>query len=165
MGCHSSAVASHNSGGGWGFLKKLGGFLYHASGASDVVGCVTHATWGGCTMAVLTIAMVVGTGGEGAIGRLAAEAAARAAARAAGETGAKAIATGAGETAAREAGAATAPRFKILWPAGKEPIPREQWVAHTGTPLEPPQMYEHKPSLIEVLIHAWTGIPHWPQPH
>jgi hypothetical protein len=153
--------ASHNSGGGWGFLKKLGSFVYHASGAADVVGCVRHATWGGCAMAVLTVAMVVSTGGEGAIARAAAEEAARAIAARAGETAAKDAAV----AAAKDAAASAAPRVKILWPPGEEPIPRDQWIAHTGTPLEPPRMYEHKVGLVEALINAWTGIPHWPMPH
>jgi hypothetical protein len=58
LGCHAPAPTSHGGGGGfslWGFIKKAGNFMYHASGAADVVGCVSHPSWGGCAMAAVDI--------------------------------------------------------------------------------------------------------------
>jgi hypothetical protein len=57
----------------WGDLKKVGSFVYHASGAADVVGCATHPTLGGCAMAVATILLTAGTFGEGTVARMAAD--------------------------------------------------------------------------------------------
>ncbi len=78
MGCTSSSYTGTSKGGGGGgflgFLKSAGSFIYHASGAADVVGCVTHPSWGGCLKAVGTVALTVGTLGEGAVYRTAIEA-------------------------------------------------------------------------------------------
>jgi len=47
--------------------------VYHASGASDVVGCATHPSVGGCAKAALTVAIAVGTDGASAVGETVAE--------------------------------------------------------------------------------------------
>jgi len=73
MGC--TPVVSHSSGGGgggfwgsvWGFAKKAAGFVYHASGAADVVGCVSHPSWGGCLKAAGAVALTVMTSGAGEV--------------------------------------------------------------------------------------------------
>jgi len=75
LGCHP-AQQSTNNGGGFnflGFVKKAASFAYHASGASDVVGCVTHPSWGGCAMAAGAIVLTAVTLGDGAIARMAIE--------------------------------------------------------------------------------------------
>ncbi|MFC4032341.1 polymorphic toxin-type HINT domain-containing protein [Streptomyces polygonati] len=43
---------------------RVGKTAYHLSGASDVVGCLTGPTVGGCAAAGFTVLAVVGTGGE-----------------------------------------------------------------------------------------------------
>ena len=46
-------------------------------------------------------------------------------------------------------------------PTAAAESPRDQWIAHTGTPLEPPHAIAvHNPNLAEVLIRAWTSL-HW----
>ncbi|WP_052398283.1 RHS repeat domain-containing protein [Streptomyces sp. NRRL F-5123] len=50
--------------------SSIGSFLYHASGASDVVGCATNPSWGGCAKAAGTVALTIGTGGEDEVGLL-----------------------------------------------------------------------------------------------
>jgi RHS repeat-associated protein len=42
-------------------------FVYHASGLSDVVDCVTDPSVSGCAKAAITVVTVVGTGGESAV--------------------------------------------------------------------------------------------------
>ena len=80
MGCMNSSYTGTSKGGGGGgggflgFLKSVGSVIYHASGAADVVGCVTHPSWGGCLKAAGTVALTVGTLGEGAVYRTAIEA-------------------------------------------------------------------------------------------
>jgi RHS repeat-associated protein len=76
MGCtpQTSTPSSHGSGFNFmGLLKKAGNFIYHASGAADVVGCVTHPTWIGCGKAVFAIAATVAAGWGGGILASAAE--------------------------------------------------------------------------------------------
>ena len=65
------------------------------SGAQDVVGCVTHPSLAGCAKAALTVALTVGTAGEGEIAEIGLNAAEHA-----GED----IAENAGTHAAEEAG-------------------------------------------------------------
>jgi hypothetical protein len=43
---------------------------YKYSGAQDVVSCVTHPTLAGCAKAALTVALVVGTAGEGEVAEI-----------------------------------------------------------------------------------------------
>jgi hypothetical protein len=71
LGCHPAGGGSTGGGSSnpfsWAWnhvVKPAANIIYHASGASDVVGCLAHPTWGGCAMAVLTIAMALTPGGE-----------------------------------------------------------------------------------------------------
>jgi hypothetical protein len=71
LGCNTTGGGSTGGGGSnpfsWAWnhvVKPAGNIIYHVSGASDVVGCLAHPTWGGCAMAVLTIAMALTPGGE-----------------------------------------------------------------------------------------------------
>jgi hypothetical protein len=70
---------SHGGGGNpfsWAWnhiVKPAAKFAYHASGAADVVGCVTHPSWGGCARAVGAIALTVATMGDGTLLRMAVE--------------------------------------------------------------------------------------------
>ncbi|NUP49919.1 MAG: hypothetical protein HOW97_21795, partial [Catenulispora sp.] len=83
-------------------------FVYHASGASDVVDCATDPSWGGCSSAAFTVLTTVGTGGEAAVGRIAVEGLAKDAL----ENGAKDLAENgakdAAESGAKDAAANTA---------------------------------------------------------
>ena len=45
-------------------IAKGADIAYHASGASDVVGCATNPSWGGCAQAGLIVGGAVLTGGE-----------------------------------------------------------------------------------------------------
>jgi len=75
MGCHP-AVQTHSSSGGGGFLhflKAAGNFIYHASGAADVVGCIRNPTLGGCLKAAGAVALTVMTAGDGMVLRTVAE--------------------------------------------------------------------------------------------
>ncbi|MFJ7899114.1 polymorphic toxin-type HINT domain-containing protein [Streptomyces sp. NPDC096198] len=61
--------APHDKGHHWwgstlDFLGDAGKFVYHASGASDVVGCIGDPTWGGCAKAAGMVILTIGTGGE-----------------------------------------------------------------------------------------------------
>jgi hypothetical protein len=69
MGCHASPGPSHSSGGGGflHFLKAVGNFVYHNSGASDVVGCVTHPSWSGCGRAAFDVAALIAGGSVGSL--------------------------------------------------------------------------------------------------
>jgi hypothetical protein len=65
---------SHKSGGGggsiwgaiWHVIKKGASIAYHVTGLSDIYGCISHPTVGGCAMALGDIAMyaVGGIGGK-----------------------------------------------------------------------------------------------------
>ncbi|WBO64310.1 polymorphic toxin-type HINT domain-containing protein [Streptomyces camelliae] len=62
-------VAPHDKGTSWwksglDLLGDAGKFIYHASGAADVVGCLKDPSWGGCTKAAFMVVLTVGTGGE-----------------------------------------------------------------------------------------------------
>ncbi|MBS2546425.1 hypothetical protein KGQ19_06055 [Catenulispora sp. NL8] len=61
----AAAAAKKKQHHGWfGALKTAANFAYHASGAADVVGCITDPSVGGCIQAAITIGTVIGTGGE-----------------------------------------------------------------------------------------------------
>ena len=68
---------------------------YKYSGAQDVVGCVTHPSLAGCAKAALTVALVVGTAGEGEVAEIGLNAA---------EHVGEDVAENAGEHAAEEVG-------------------------------------------------------------
>ena len=50
--------------------KAVAKAAYKYSGAEDVVGCVTHPSLAGCAKAALTVALTVGTAGEGEIAEI-----------------------------------------------------------------------------------------------
>ena len=50
--------------------KAVAKAAYKYSGAQDVVGCVTHPSLAGCAKAALTVALTVGTAGEGEIAEI-----------------------------------------------------------------------------------------------
>ncbi|MFE0463401.1 RHS repeat domain-containing protein, partial [Kitasatospora sp. NPDC058965] len=60
----AAAAAKKKHHGVFGALKSAASFAYHASGAADVVGCVTDPSVGGCIQAAITVGSVIGTGGE-----------------------------------------------------------------------------------------------------
>ncbi|MEU6505504.1 polymorphic toxin-type HINT domain-containing protein [Streptomyces sp. NPDC046942] len=62
-------AAPHDKGTAWwksglDLLGDAGKFLYQASGAADVVGCLKDPSWGGCAKAAFMVVVTVGTGGE-----------------------------------------------------------------------------------------------------
>ncbi|MEW2161056.1 polymorphic toxin-type HINT domain-containing protein [Streptomyces sp. NPDC007189] len=107
--------APHSKGTAWwkgtvSFLGDAGKFLYHASGAADVVGCVENPSWGGCTKAAFMVVLTVGTGGEDEVVMMGADAL---------EDGATDLATSGDELTAIGCKLSFSPSTRVLMAHGK----------------------------------------------
>jgi hypothetical protein len=123
--------------------------VYHASGAADVYGCLNKATWGGCTLAALTILLTIATMGEGEIDRTIIQGAVEAGSAAAEHSG----------TAAVKMEIKSIKYNGLPW---QERIPRESWQPYTGVPKPPQEPYVHNFSLSQAFVD-FLRIPHPPE--
>ncbi|MEU6220932.1 polymorphic toxin-type HINT domain-containing protein [Streptomyces sp. NPDC047022] len=111
--------APHDKGHSWwhstmDFLGDAGKFVYHASGASDVVDCIGDPTWGGCTKAAGIVLLTVATGGEDEVELLGARALEDGA-----ENGATDLATGGEDLLSEGCKLSFSPATRVLMSQGK----------------------------------------------
>ena len=97
---------------------KVAKVAYKASGAQDVVSCVTNPTLGECVKAAVNVALVVGTGGEGAVAEVGVDVA-EGAAEHLGEEGVADAVGDAAESCVTGGGASFTADTKVVLASGK----------------------------------------------